>query len=71
MRTIIDLPERQVLALNEFCAEERISRAEALRRAVDRFLETRRAAGRQAAFGSWAPRGDSRAVVEALRQEWD
>ncbi len=71
MRTIIDLPDKQVAALSEFCAQEEISRAEAIRRAVDRFLETRLSANRDAVFGAWASRGDSREVVDALREEWD
>jgi len=71
MRTIIDLPEAQIAALGEFCERERISRAEAIRRAVDAMLAARLPAERSVAFGGWAPRGDSRALVDELRQEWD
>ena len=38
MRTIIDLPEEQVKALDTYRKKERISRAEAVRRAVAAFL---------------------------------
>jgi hypothetical protein len=70
MRTIIDLPDWQVTALAEFCKRENISRAEAVRRALDVMLAEKRLEGREAAFGAWAPRGDARATVDALREEW-
>jgi metal-responsive CopG/Arc/MetJ family transcriptional regulator len=71
MRTIIDLPAKQVAALSDFCAREKISRAEAIRRAVESLLASRGKTLRETAFGTWAPRGDSRAVVDALRSEWE
>ena len=70
MRTIIDLPEYQVAALAELCEREQISRAEAIRRALDAMLAEKQSASREATFGAWAPRGDSRAVVTTLRDEW-
>lgn len=70
MRTIIDLPDHQVSALADLCERENISRAEAVRRALDAMLAEKRAVTRDAAFGAWAARGDSRAVVNALREEW-
>jgi hypothetical protein len=71
MRTIIDLPERQLVALEKFCEREQISRAEAIRRAVDAWLAPQLPAERAAAFGAW-PRGeDSREIVDGLRGEWD
>ena len=38
MRTIVDLPQEQIRKLALFCRREKISRTEAVRRAVDRFL---------------------------------
>jgi len=38
MRTVIDLPEEQIKALDSYRKKERISRAEAVRRAVAAFL---------------------------------
>jgi metal-responsive CopG/Arc/MetJ family transcriptional regulator len=70
MRTIIDLPECQLAALEELCEREKISRAEAIRRAVDAMLLEKQGLRREAAFGAWAPRGDSRAAVDELREEW-
>lgn len=70
MRTIIDLPDHQVAALAELCEREHISRAEAVRRALDAMLAEKQAVTRDAAFGAWATRGDSRDVVNSLREEW-
>ncbi len=70
MRTIIDLPDHQVAALAELCEREQISRAEAVRRALDAMLVEKKAETRESAFGSWASRGDSRAEVDGLREEW-
>lgn len=71
MRTIVDLPEKQIEALGEFCRREKISRAEAVRRAVGNLLATQKNQQRGAVFGAWAARGDSRAAVDALRSEWE
>lgn len=70
MRTIIDLPDHQVAALGELCERENISRAEAIRRALDAMLSEKQTATREATFGAWTPRGDSRIAVAALREEW-
>jgi metal-responsive CopG/Arc/MetJ family transcriptional regulator len=70
MRTIIDLPDDQVAALAELCEREKISRAEAVRRAVDGLLARHRVGSREEAFGAWAPHEDSRKLVESLRGEW-
>lgn len=70
MRTIVDLPDHQVVALADLCARENISRAEAVRRALDTMLAENQITTRDAAFGTWSPRGDSRATIDALREEW-
>jgi len=36
MRTIIELPDAQLESLSRLCRREKISRAEAIRRAVDK-----------------------------------
>lgn len=71
MRTIIDLPIEQVRGLDLWCQRERISRAEAVRRAISTALSTQRSSPRAEAFGAWAGKKlDSRKYVEALRAEW-
>ena len=71
MRTIIDLPDQQVAALASFCKQRKISRAEAVRQAVDTLLSESSLHSRETSFGAWAARGDSRAIVDQLREEWD
>jgi len=71
MRTIVDIPDDQVAALDGVCQQKKISRAEAVRRAVNSLLESEQQSSREDAFGAWKNRGDSRAVVDALRNEWE
>ena len=78
MRTIIDLPREQVEALAALCAREKISRAEAIRRAVDSFLSNDGAGHEDfdrailATFGMWKGRGvDTDTYLSELRKEWD
>ena len=77
MRTIIELPDEQVRALADYCARERISRAEAVRRAVEVFTReadrdrTARQAAFDAGFGIWKDPRDAREIVEELRCEWE
>ena len=70
MRTIVDIPDHQLVALNRLCEQEKISRAEAVRRALDALLAEMHTQERDSAFGAWAPRGDSSVVVETVRKEW-
>lgn len=76
MRTIVELPDTQVKALARLCRKEGISRAEAIRRAVNGLVAGQEAAeaqaGMRAAFGLWrGRRPDGRGYVEALRAEWE
>jgi len=70
MRTIIDLPQSQVTALDSLCQEKGISRAEAVRRAVDAMLSSQQISSQQASFGAWTKPKNSRALVDDLREEW-
>ncbi len=71
MRTIVDLPEEQLLALAELCDREQISRAEAVRRALSIMLNAEKMKKREDAFGGWqAKKIDSRKLVNGLREEW-
>lgn len=72
MRTIIDLPTRQLEALDALCAREGISRAEAVRRAVGQYVGDERAAEPDRVFGLWRGRGvDGLEYERRLRREWD
>jgi metal-responsive CopG/Arc/MetJ family transcriptional regulator len=70
MRTIIELPNDQLDALEGICRRDRISRAEAIRRAVALLVQQRNA-GEHDAFGLWRTRGvDGLAYQRRLRAEW-
>jgi len=72
VRTIIDLPEDQIRALSDLCHKEHISRAEAIRRAVQKLLNEHSKEETDSAFGIWKNRKeDSRNYVERIRAEWD
>ena len=72
MRTIIELPGDQLIALEGLCRREGISRAEAIRRAVAAHLEAARVSGGGEAFGLWGKRGaDGLTYERRVRREWD
>lgn len=76
MRTIIDLTDEQLARLEEVADREGISRAEAIRRAVDAAYAGAAAgnsrAAREAAFGLWKGRKvDALRYVDKLRDEWE
>jgi hypothetical protein len=72
VRTIIDLPDDQLDALDGICRREAISRAEAVRRAVDLLVRDRAAGASHAAFGLWrgAKAVDGLEYQERFRREW-
>lgn len=71
MRTIIDLPEDQVTRLAALCRRDRLSRAEAVRRAVAAYLDAHSATDHDEAFGMWGGRNlDGLACERHLRDEW-
>lgn len=72
MRTIVELPAEQVESLDEWCRQEGVSRAEAVRRAVTEHLRQHHTGGSKRAFGLWKDVAeDGLAYQERLRSEWD
>lgn len=72
MRTIIDLPHRQLSALDQLSKANKLSRAEVIRRALEHYLADH-APERDAAFGAWKHAGareDGLAYQRRLRREW-
>lgn len=72
MRTIIDLPDRQVEALERICRSRKLSRTELIRQAVDHYLQEHLPV-RDQAFGLWKGEGareDGVAFQRRLRKEW-
>lgn len=71
MRTIVELPEDLVQALDAIGLERRASRAALVREAVRDYLERNRRDPREA-FGLWRDRDeDGIAYQVRLRDEWD
>jgi hypothetical protein len=70
MRTIVDLSQEQIRRLTLFCRREKISRAEAVRRAVDRLLRASPASDLRVFFGASRTRGNISRHVAKLRREW-
>jgi hypothetical protein len=70
VRTIVDLPHEQIRKLTLFCRREKISRAEAVRRAVDRYLAGSAVGDLRSFFGASRTRGNVSRHVARLRREW-
>ena len=71
VRTIIDLPKQQLDALARLCEAQKISRAEAIRRAVDRLLKDGLSGTEDAWFGMWRHKSvNASASLEKVRNEW-
>lgn len=71
MRTIIELPQDQLIHLDAHCRRENVSRAEAIRRAVAAMLAEHSKTDIAGAFGLWRDRPeDALALQERLRNEW-
>jgi hypothetical protein len=72
MRTLIDLTERQIADLDRLSKMHDLSRAELVRRAVDRYL-AEAAPDREAGFGLWKRAGhktDGLAFQRRMRKDW-
>jgi hypothetical protein len=71
MRTIIELPDEQLDALSNICAQENISRAEIIRRAVGNYLQANQPGKGRSAFGLWKKKKvDALKYESKLRAEW-
>jgi len=71
MRTIIDIPPNMLEEIDEVAKREKISRAEAVRRAMTEFLHKRSRRKPNAAFGIWKSKNiDALHYEDALRNEW-
>lgn len=71
MRTLIDLSDRQVEALDELSKRERRSRAAIIRLAIDDYLAERRGQQEGEAFGLWGKRRVDGVIYQRkVRSEW-
>lgn len=71
MRTLVDLGDSQVEALDELARARKKSRAALIRQAIDDFLAAHHADRRADAFGLWGKRKvDGLAYQKKVRSEW-
>jgi metal-responsive CopG/Arc/MetJ family transcriptional regulator len=71
MRTLVDLSDAQLEALDELSKKEKRSRAALIRQAIDDYLAKRRSKKEGDAFGLWGKRNvDGLAYQEKVRSEW-
>jgi len=71
MRTIIDLPQRELRYLSEMAEERGMSRAELIRQAIAVFLRFHEKAA-DGAFGLWKEGSpDGLRYQQAVRAEWE
>jgi metal-responsive CopG/Arc/MetJ family transcriptional regulator len=70
MRTLVDLPERELEQLTALSRSRKTSRAELIRQAVAGYLAENKA-GVEDSFGLWKGRvEDGLKYQERLREEW-
>ncbi len=70
MRTLVDIPERQIEELIRISKAEKVSRAEIIRQAVAAFIEMKKPDTVEA-FGLWKEHEvDGLTYQEQLRSEW-
>ena len=71
MRTLVDLGDAQLQALDELSRKENRSRAALIRRAIDEYLAKQHDKQEGDAFGLWGKRKvDGLAYQEKVRSEW-
>lgn len=71
MRTIVDLPDKDLGTIKALARRKNISQAEAIRRAVRSYLEAQaQATPSGEAFGLWSGRKDGVTYQRDLRDEW-
>jgi metal-responsive CopG/Arc/MetJ family transcriptional regulator len=71
MRTLVDLPEPDIRALDQLGQQRRVSRAKIIRQAVRDYLAKTRTEGVDSAFGLWRDQAvDGLEYQRKLRDEW-
>jgi metal-responsive CopG/Arc/MetJ family transcriptional regulator len=70
MRTLVDIPDRQIEDLTLICNVKHLSRAEIIRQAISLFIEQNKPLSVDA-FGIWkGEKIDGLAYQEKMRAEW-
>ena len=72
MRTLVDIPEAELEALNALSRAEGISRAESIRRAISAYVELNSPPAKHAGFGLWKDYDiDGDEYQQKIRSEWN
>lgn len=70
MRTLVDIPDSKIDVLAKICTKANISRAEAIRRAIDAFIQIN-SPKQSEAFGLWKKHTEDGVEYEnRMRKEW-
>jgi len=70
MRTLVDIPDRQIKDLAAICAAEKKTRAEVIRQAIAAYIVGHKPTA-EGAFGLWRDsKVDGLAYQEQVRSEW-
>lgn len=71
MRTLVDIPDRQLKALTRLSKAKKRSRAAIIREALSAYLDKEKPNAIDAAFGLWGDRAvDGLEYQRKLREEW-
>ena len=72
MRTLVDIPEGELEALNALSKTDGVSRAESIRRAIRAYVEANRPLAKHEGFGLWKDYDiDGDEYQQKIRAEWD
>lgn len=70
MRTLVDIPDKQIKDLMAICEAEKVSRAEVIRQAISLYLKNKKLEEVDV-FGIWKDKNvDGLAYQEQMRSEW-
>lgn len=70
MRTLVDIPDKQIEDLTIICETKKVSRSELIRQAISYYIEKNKPSAVDA-FGVWKNRNiDGLAYQEQVRSEW-
>jgi metal-responsive CopG/Arc/MetJ family transcriptional regulator len=71
MRTLVDIPDSEILALDELARRRRESRAKIIRAAIGEYLAAHRVVEPSQAFGAWGPvTEDGVQYQRRVRADW-
>jgi len=72
MRTLVDIPDGELYALDSLSKSRSLSRAELVRQAIRAFIAANPAEPKRDGFGLWAhKKRDGLKYQQEIRSEWD